>query len=324
MRKELRYFVSVVAIFLLASILLIGLFRKYAILTIGHLWDTCKTFTSSLVVNLGHYFGFILMAFILIILSGLFLRSLFSYIKTKRKLGNLMRKQTSPLPRKLEAILSRNKIKRESLVLVNENKDCALTIGWFSPKVVISKKLTQKLDAKELEAVVLHEYYHLKNKHPLLLVVSEILSSSFILFPILKDITAQMRVILEKEADFFVLRRQKTARYLNLALDLVEYESRFEIYPNFSHPENESFQTQKRNSHKVNKFNLIVSLSAIIFGILLSGFPGNVHIIQAQENLNIQNCDRNICSLDCFGEEIYQDSSRTPPHTPSVTLVSKY
>src|SRR3990172_9174439 len=71
-----------------------------------------------------------------------------------------------------------------------------ITIDWFLPKIVVSTKLIRELDKNQLEAVILHEYYHLKNLHPLLLIVGEILSSSLLLLPILRDLTGKMRTVL--------------------------------------------------------------------------------------------------------------------------------
>src|SRR3989344_2554034 len=195
MKKEISYFLSILLIFTFSVVSLFTLFKRYSGLTFEHFRETCKVIASSFFSTGAHYIGFILTAVVLAVTLGLFLKTLLSYIKTKRKLEVLLQKQI---------ILERNDIPKDLIIIVENNKDVSLTIDWFSPKIVVSTKLLKELDKKQLEAVILHEYYHAKFKHPLLLIVGEILSSSLSLLPILKDLTKKMRVVLEKEADRYV------------------------------------------------------------------------------------------------------------------------
>src|SRR3989344_5674015 len=214
MKKEINYFLSILLIFTFSVFSLFTLFKKYSGLTFEHFRETCKVVASSFFSTGAHYVGFILTAIVLIVILGLFLKTLLSYIKTKRKLGTLLQKQIPFTPPKLRVVLERNNILRDSIIIVEENKIVALTIDWFSPKVVISSFLVERLSHKHLEAVILHEYYHLKNKHPLLMITSEILSSTLVLIPILRDLTDKLRSVLEKEADRYVFKQQKTPKYL--------------------------------------------------------------------------------------------------------------
>ena len=234
MKKEINYFLSILLIFTFSVVSLFTLFKKYSGLTFEHFRETCKVIASSFFSTGAHYVGFILTAIVLVITLGLFLKTLLSYIKTKRKLEVLLQKQVPYLPQKLEIILERNGVQKGLIIIVEEADVYALTIDWFLPKIVVSTKLIRELDKNQLEAVILHEYYHLKNLHPLLLIVGEILSSSLLLLPILRDLTGKMRTVLEKEADKYVFEQQKTPRHLNLALEMVSSQNRFKIYPNFS------------------------------------------------------------------------------------------
>src|SRR3989344_5449780 len=193
MRKESKYFLSILSIFSISIYFLLLLLKKYAVLTFEHFWVTCKIVASSFFSTGAHYVVFILIALVLVITVGLFLKTLFSFIKTKRKLGTLLQKQIFSLPQKLKTILERNGVKKDLIIIVEDRKDHAFTIDWFSPRIAVSTELIRKLDKNQLEAIILHEYYHLKNLHPLLLIVCEILSSSLNLLPILKDLTRKMR-----------------------------------------------------------------------------------------------------------------------------------
>lgn len=274
--------------------------------------ETCKVVASSFFSTGAHYVGFILTAIVLAITLGLFLKTLLSYIKTKRKLGALLQKQIFSLPQKLKIILERNGVKEDLIIVVEEGEDYALTIDWFSPKIVVSTKLISKLNKYPLEAVILHEYYHLKYRHPLLLIVGEILSSSLLLLPVLGDLTRQMRTVLEKEADLFVSNQQKTTRYLNLALNKVDSTNRFNLYPTFSHPVDDGPLAQKRNDYYIKKSSITISLLVILIGLFLFKFPQDVHTIQAQESIGTANCGENVCSTHCPLEDVKYESSIHP------------
>ncbi|OGM59537.1 hypothetical protein A2955_01195 [Candidatus Woesebacteria bacterium RIFCSPLOWO2_01_FULL_37_19] len=301
MRKDLKYFLSIVSIFSLSLYFLSLLFKKYATLTFEHFLETCKVIASSFFATGAHYVGFILTAIVLVVTLGLFLKTLLSYIKTKRKLGSLLQKQIFYLPQKLKIILERNDIPKDLIIIVEDGKDYALAIDWFSPKIVVSSGLLQRLPYKQLEAVILHEYFHAKFKHPLLFIVGEILSSSLTLLPILKDLTRKMRIVLEKEADRYVFEQHKTARHLNLALETVSSQNRFKIYPNFS----------KRNDYKIKRFNFLVSIAVILAGFFLFKFPGDTHTIQAMGNSNSSSCEGNLCSTHCPTYNVNQSSNIT-------------
>ena len=301
MMKELKYFLGILSIFSLSIYFLTLLLKKYATLTFEHFLVTCRVIASSFFSTGAHYIGFLLTAIVLTITLGFFLKTLFSYIKTKRKLGNLLQKQIFSLPKKLKIILERNGIQKDLIIIVKNSEDYAFTIDWFSPKIVLSFGLLNRLSNRQLEAVVLHEYYHSKNKHPLLLITSEILSSSLILLPILKELTKKMRIVLEEEADGFVFGQQRTTKYLNLALETVSSQNRFKLYPNLS----------KRNDYKIKRFNFLISVAVILAGFILFKFPGDTHTIQARGNSNLSNCGDNVCSSHCPTDVLHQSTNIT-------------
>ncbi|OGM13009.1 hypothetical protein A3A76_01265 [Candidatus Woesebacteria bacterium RIFCSPLOWO2_01_FULL_39_23] len=302
MKKEISYFLSILLVFTFSVVSLFTLFKRYSGLTFEHFRETCKVIASSFFSTGAHYVGFILTAIVLMITLGLFLKTLLSCIKTKRKLEVLLQKQIYSLPQKLKFILERNGIRKDLIIIVEEVDVYAFTIDWFSPKIVISTSLIEKLNQNQLEAVTLHEYYHLKNRHPLLLIVGEILSSSLLMLPVLRDLTRKMRTVLEKEADLFVSNQQKTTRHLNLALETVSSQNRFKIYPNFS----------RRTDYKIKRINFLVFVVIILAGLFLFKFPGDTHTIQAMGNSDLSNCEDNLCSTHCPTNNINQSSYITP------------
>lgn len=275
-QKELKYFFTIVATSILFFYLLFLVFKKYSGLTFQHFLEICTDFASTFFLTGTHYIGLVLAGFVLIITLGLFFRSFFSYLKTKKEMDFFLKKVDFSKYKKLASILLQNRIRSDLVIVVKDNSDIALTIGWLSPKIILSSGIILKLNSRELEAVLLHELYHLKNKHPLLLVLSEILSSSLYLLPILKEITAKMRSILEKEADNFVVDQQKTINYLTSALKIVTPKKQFNFYPTFS----------KRYDYRLRKSSFLVSSIFILIGILLLKFPIDTHENIMSKNLN--------------------------------------
>jgi hypothetical protein len=113
----------------------------------------------------------------------------------------------------------------------------------------------------------------------------------------LRDITAEMRTVLEKEADRFVVRRQSTSKHLNLALERVRPQSRFGLYPAFS----------KRNDYKFNKVNLFVSSLVMLAGVLLFSFPINTDVTNMTKGVNLSSCGKYVCSTHCLPIDTYRN-----------------
>jgi|SRR3990172_2442506 len=309
MKKELKYFLSILSIFSLSIYFLSILLKKYATFTFEHFWQNCKVVASNLFSSGAHYIGFILIIFILVITFSFFLKTLFSYVKTQKKLNTILESRIFSIPDKLKIILKRNNIKLDSLIIVKDEKEYALTINWYLPKIVISSNLIEKLSGKQLEAVILHEYYHSKNRHPFLLITSEILSSSLLLLPVLRDLTRKLRTVLEQEADNYVSSQQKTVKHLNIALAKVKSENLFNLYPLFS----------KRNNYDFRKSSLYISTSVFLIGLFLFIFPVESHALQAVGNSNQSNCGENLCSVNCISDSFGEQLNRSPAFQTTLT-----
>lgn len=91
--------------------------------------------------------------------------------------------------------------------VVDSKKYISFCYGYFSPRICLSSQVINSLSDKELQAILLHESYHLKSYDPLKIVLSKTLSSIFFFIPILKDL--QKHYILTKEiaADTEVIQK---------------------------------------------------------------------------------------------------------------------
>ncbi len=311
--KELKYLLNIIGISVLFVFLYITLFTKYIQVTISHLLRHCGVISGPfLSINSFnhylHYIGYILIVVLLLTEAIFFIKILFSYIKTWIWSRILLSRRILRTPDKLESILSKNSISKDLFTVVDVDKNVALTLGWFSPKIVLSDKLIFRLSPRELEAVVLHEYYHLKGRHPFLIVICEILSSTFLLLPILKDLTKKLRSIMEKEADKYVLNRQKTPQYLNLALDKISSEEMFNVYSTLSFLSliGDKIEGSRRKEYNIRRSSIIFLILFILIWILLFSTPFSLEnqkdgfLVERNHHLELSNCGENQCLEDCL------------------------
>jgi hypothetical protein len=131
------------------------------------------------------------------------------------------------VPGNLEWVINKHDLSNHQIVLVNQGKLTAYTIGLFKPRIVISLSLIKKLSREQLEAVVLHELHHLRSRHVLWLLLTRLISSAFFFIPLINYLE------IELAADAFVVEKQKTRDHLcgSLALNLQYAES---VVPHFA------------------------------------------------------------------------------------------
>ncbi len=262
-KKELRCFLIIVTVFISSVFFLFGLLKKYSFFTLEHFLEVCRQVSSGFLASGLQHIGFGLLVLTFFSIAIFFVKAIFSYIKTQKKLASLLNSKSNVIPGKLLNVIEKNKVEKNLIFVVNLKKDIALTIDWSGPKIILSTGLIDKLEPEELESVVLHEYYHAKYRHPLMLIISEIVSDTLFFIPVYKDLHKYFRSLLEKEADDFVSSLQNGATSLDLALSKVETETRFPIFPSFS----------KRIDHKISRRNAVLSVLTVTVGLALYLLP---------------------------------------------------
>jgi len=131
-------------------------------------------------------------------------------------------KFVSRVPDKLQWVINKHNLQKNTILVEEGGTLTAYTTGLFKTRIVISKSLINNLTKLQLEAVVLHELYHLKNNHVLWLLLSRLISSLFFFVPLIDYLAQQLKTEFELSADAFVVEKQKTKEYLcdSLALNL--------------------------------------------------------------------------------------------------------
>lgn len=188
----------------------------------------------------------------------------FRFILSHRQLSGRLQK-TNNLPGKLSYVIQKQHFQNIPISIVS-GRPTAFTIGLFQPRIVVSLSLVQKASSKQLEAVILHEYYHLKNRHLMWLLISRLVSSLFFFIPLIEYLAQQLKTQFELTADSYVVSKQKTRDHLcgSLALNL-KYAGG--VIPHFAttpiEKRVESLLSHKVSLDKMSKLRFSLSLFSI-------------------------------------------------------------
>ncbi|TYP70601.1 M56 family metallopeptidase [Paenibacillus methanolicus] len=104
------------------------------------------------------------------------------------------------------------------LIVVQSEAFVALTIGLLRPRIVVSTAVLGMFDDKEIQAILLHERHHCRNRDNMKLFVSTLLMDGFRYLPIVKPILTYYKTWQELFADRAVIRGMGTTLHLGQVL----------------------------------------------------------------------------------------------------------
>lgn len=114
---------------------------------------------------------------------------------------------------------------RKKVEIIVQKKPQAFCFGVFSPKIYISTGLLKLVNHHELEVILKHEKYHLKNMDTLTMLLASLVESLFPFFPIFSDFTKIYRIDREVKADQFATYEKKDKKLLSIIFKkLLKYE----------------------------------------------------------------------------------------------------
>lgn len=109
------------------------------------------------------------------------IRSLVRQIRDSRRLDGRVRELALPNTPELTAAAERTRAGR--VVLVDSAERFSFVHGAFTPRVAVSRGLLDSVSAEELDAVLEHERYHVRNLDPLKVLIARALPSAFFYLP---------------------------------------------------------------------------------------------------------------------------------------------
>ena len=137
--------------------------------------------------------------------SALGVASLRRQLIGSRRLAARVRAARVEVPDAVAATATRCRLGRR-VDVVEAQEAFSFTHGLASPRVVVSTGLLDAVSAEELEAVLTHERYHVRNLDPLKVVLARTLSAAVFYLPVLADLRGRYVAGRELAADRRSLR----------------------------------------------------------------------------------------------------------------------
>ena len=141
-------------------------------------------------------------AFFAVLSAGTVLaaRSLWQQHRATRRLAEHVRANRLPATADIDAASQRAGL-ASAVDLVDSPEAWSFTYGLRAPRVAVSSQLAASISTDELDAVLAHERYHVRNRDPLKVVVARALPSAFFFLPALGHLRARYLVGRELAAD---------------------------------------------------------------------------------------------------------------------------
>lgn len=121
-------------------------------------------------------------------------------LKNGRAIPRTLLGRRVPSSNSLQRIAERSGLERRVAEVV-VNSSIAETYGLLSPRVIISTGLLERLDDRELYAVLVHEAEHVRRRDPLRLAVMRTAAAATFPFPVLRQLAEYAALDTELRAD---------------------------------------------------------------------------------------------------------------------------
>lgn len=271
-----KAFFILFGLFTIALYMLFSLITKIAPLTIGHTIYYCQKALSNILFTLPHLAPplvvLVLASIILIGLSLLAIQLFKTHLFTRKKLKNKITtpQKVNKVSKQLGIFNSIDVIKDESL--------SSFCYGLIKPRICLSLKLVKTLNKRELKAVLVHESYHLKNRDPLKILLSQIAISMFFFVPTLRDIHNYYALSKEVAADQLAIKA-KSIQDLRSALTKVLLNPSPILTGVTSFGSDDLGQriniltNTRKFSIKISPLNILVSFVVFVFALIALNMP---------------------------------------------------
>ncbi len=319
MRSINKNCVILLGLFLPLGILSFAALQKFLPL-LSHVTYYCESFINSHSMPIPYYLGIIpfilFFAFLLVALVKL----LIIYVKVqffrKQLIHNNNRKtHVNYLIEKLHI--------KDKTYLVKNKRPFAFCLGIRDPKIYVSTGLIAILTSKEIEAVLLHERYHLKNRDTFTMLIASIGESLLPFFPLFSDVLRNFRIEKEIQADktaieglgssksvISILRKLLTVPETHLAIApaIADYDT---LEPRILALVKKDFRFRKFKLHRV-----LISIFSVVLLSLISFSP--VHAVEIH---NMGQDEMIICPHDNGCMNACQKAYTTPKRNSSQDIL---
>lgn len=226
-------------------------------------------------------------------------------IRTKKRILSIKARPIKRLSGDLKHIFHKNQLSKDIFLISANENFLAFSIGFFSRKIILSKSLLKNFTVQETEAIILHELYHVRAFHTVLLFISELVLHFFFFLPFLQDIHFQIKVEFEKAADMSAVKVQKTQQHIRSSLKkALLFDSSVQFSPQFSyHVIDQRIDRLNARSSWINFNQKRLITSVLVMVLFLSLFLLNKRYAMAYVMEETINCGLFDCVRNCVAYE---------------------
>lgn len=293
---------------------------------LGHAVYYCQSYISSRMTFISDYIVLIPI-FVLSLILIISLANFFALILKTQLLKNKMKVKG------VRGYRSKTVTKiglQGNVILVKSDKIFAFCLGIRNPKIYLSSNLLHKFSQKELEAILLHEKYHLENHDTLIMIVAFLSESLLPFFPLIGDFVMKYRVEREMKADIFAIDNLGESRPLVSALRKFLAYPYVKTTPAVSIAEKDTLEprinflvNKKYKQKHLRAWSLLVTfLSTIVLGLILV-FPIHASEMHDAEKDFMMLCVDPECARSCKSKEIFNSPRLYSPASQSSLPLDK-
>lgn len=158
----------------------------------------CQQFIDTFSIKIPRQIGLAVLGILFVILILAIKKFIFTYFEVRDLRSELI--LYSKTDKTLGSILKKLHLQKK-VYLVQSARPFAFCYGIRQPKIYVSTSLLSMMSKKELEAILLHERYHLKNRDGLIMLLASFMQLLFPFFPLVTDLITQYKINREIDAD---------------------------------------------------------------------------------------------------------------------------
>ncbi len=185
---------------LFLGLLLSGIFQKILPLLLQHTVYYCQQAFQAFSIRIPSSFSLFIYFVVGIVLLMVIAKVYFHFV-TVQKLRKQFDMHVSEAKNKTIYDVVKKLHLEKKTVVFSDKKPLAFCLGIRNPKIYISTGIIAIMNEKELEAILLHEKYHLENRDTFTMLLASVIQFMFPFFPIITDLLTNYRIEREINAD---------------------------------------------------------------------------------------------------------------------------
>ncbi len=194
------------------------LVNKYVQSTVVHYIEYCQQSLGAFLSSPTHIIGIFIASLLTFMVLVVVISTSLSLVKMISRIQSFQEAKSKSGYKRIANIVNKMEFEKINIRIISNNNPLALSLGFFKKTILLSEHLLKTINDQELEAVILHELAHIKQRHSLKLFFSQIIKDVFFFVPIVRELVSLYHTHIELQADKYVLQTQSTNRFLKSAL----------------------------------------------------------------------------------------------------------